>query len=71
MLTCNFSGGDFAFFSENSSRPYSGTMSLSEMAERCPGLRYPGRVHSQALRKYVATTCQVICCTKFKKALKL
>jgi len=37
----------------------SGNVELQEVAYSCPGLRYPERITSRNLRKYIATVSQV------------
>lgn len=39
--------------------PLSGHTELQEIAQNCPDLRYPQRVTSTNLRKYIATVSQV------------
>lgn len=47
----------FARFSENT--PMSGHTDLKEIISLCPGLKYPNRITSTSLRKYIATVSQV------------
>ena len=49
----------YVFARLHSNSPLSGNVELSDIARSCPGLKYPERITSTALRKYVATVSQV------------
>ena len=48
----------FVFARLHSNTPLSGHTELREVAQACPGLKYPERISSRSLRKYIATVSQ-------------
>lgn len=49
----------YIFARTMSNTPLSGNTDLQEESNSCPGLKFPERITSTALRKYIATVSQV------------
>jgi len=49
----------FIFARLSADTPMSGHVELQELAQKCPGLKYPERITSRHLRTYIATVSQV------------
>ena len=54
--------GDNYFFAYlNYITPLSGNEELQQLAQECPGMKYPEQISSTSLRRYIATVSQVRC----------
>ena len=51
----------YIFARMNADSPLSGTQEMKNVCESCPGLKFPERINSRNLRKYISTVCQVNC----------
>ena len=51
----------YIFARLNADSPLSGSQELKKVCSSCPGLKYPERINSRNLRKYISTVCQVNC----------
>ena len=51
----------YIFARMNADSPLSGTQEMKHVCESCPGLKFPERINSRNLRKYISTVCQVNC----------
>ena len=51
----------YIFARMNADSPLSGTQEMTNVCESCPGLKFPERINSRNLRKYISTVCQVNC----------
>jgi hypothetical protein len=53
---------EFIFARLSADTPLSGNVELQEVAQSCPDLKFPERITSRVLRKYIATVSQVCFC---------
>jgi hypothetical protein len=53
----------YIFARLSSDTPMAGHTELQEIVNFCPGLRFPERITSKNLRRYIATVSQVYCST--------
>ena len=62
----------YLFARLNANTPLSGHSDLRELVYQVDGIEKPERIHSTALRKYIATVSQVTisCCNAYKLFLK-
>jgi hypothetical protein len=51
----------YRFPRQNADSSLSGNTEMRELVDECPGLKYPQRISSKYLRRYIATLSQVIC----------
>ena len=51
----------YIFARMNADSPLSGTQEMKYVCDGCPGLKFPERINSRNLRKYISTVCQVNC----------
>lgn len=56
---CVSKTNEFIFARMSAETSLSGHIELQEVAQLCPGLKYPERITSTNLRKYIATVSQV------------